>query len=214
MADARDKVELFLAGARVVAGALADPAVAEAWDRPSVLEDQLVSGLAGHLARGAVWVVADYLDADAPPEAANRASAADYFEAMLGVATPADHEAIRARGAQVAEVGPHDLAGLVAERLDELEPRLRSLTGDHLVAVAGGNVLRLDDYLASRIVEQVVHLDDLARSLGRDAWALPPGSIEVAIDVAMDLATRRAGGAAVIRALYRDGFAHEVLPVL
>lgn len=44
--------QLFLAGGRAVADALGDPAVASAWDRPSVLEDQLVSGLAGHLARG------------------------------------------------------------------------------------------------------------------------------------------------------------------
>ena len=33
--------------------------------------------------------------------------------------------------------------------------------------------MRLDEYLKTRIVEQVVHLDDLARSLGREPWPVP-----------------------------------------
>ena len=44
-------VEIFLQGAQVVGAAVGDLAVAEAWDRQSVLEDQRVGSLAGHLAR-------------------------------------------------------------------------------------------------------------------------------------------------------------------
>ena len=66
MAEAPDVVALFVAGAHAIVEAIADPSVAEAWDRPSVLEDQLVSGVAGHLARGGVRVVADYLRAGHP----------------------------------------------------------------------------------------------------------------------------------------------------
>ena len=56
----------FLDGAQVVVDAIASPAVAAAWDTPSVLAEQTVGGLAGHLARGAVWVVGDYLDQPEP----------------------------------------------------------------------------------------------------------------------------------------------------
>lgn len=39
MPDPVDLVRLFLDGGRVVAEAIADPAVTDAWDQPSVLED-------------------------------------------------------------------------------------------------------------------------------------------------------------------------------
>jgi hypothetical protein len=74
--------------------------------------------------------------------------------------------------------------------------------------------MRLDDYLATRIVEQVVHLDDLARTVGHDGWVLPAGAAELAIDVGVDIAVRRGGSTAVIRALYRQGWSESVLPVL
>ena len=71
----------FLDGAQVVVDAIASPAVAAAWDVPSVLAEQTVGGLAGHLARGAVWVVGDYLD-QPEPAAAMFDSAEDYFAAF------------------------------------------------------------------------------------------------------------------------------------
>ncbi len=100
-----DVVELFLAGAEVVADAVASPEVAAAWDEPSVLEEQTVSGLAGHLARGGVWVVADYLDAAKPEGPVDLPSAAAYFAKFADVQAPEIHQAIRDRGASVAAVG-------------------------------------------------------------------------------------------------------------
>jgi hypothetical protein len=209
-----DTVGIFLQGAEVVAAALAASAVAEAWDRPSVLEDQRVSGLAGHLARGGVWVVADYLDATPVNGPVDFTSAGDYFANLLRDLSPADHEAIRQRGADVAAVGQDDLVRTLGLRLAALGPRLRSLEPDHLLAVTGGKVMAVDDYLATRIVEQVVHLDDLARSIDQDPWTLPPGASELAIAVGTEIARRQAGSLAVVRALYRRGFAQQLLPVL
>lgn len=209
-----DTVEIFLQGAQVVATALAAPAVAEAWDRPSVLEGQRVSGLAGHLARGAVWVVADYLATGPVDRLVDFASAADYFANLSTVASPADHEAIRQRGADVAAAGRDELVRTLGRRLAALGPQLRSHEASRLLAVAGGNVIRLDDYLATRIVEQVVHLDDLVRSLDAGPWRMPPGASELAIAVGTEIASRQAGSTAVVRALYRRGFAHHLLPVL
>jgi len=205
---------LFLAGARVVATAIADPSVAGAWDQPSVLEEQLVSGLAGHLARGGVWAVADYLDGGTPAGPVNFQSAGHYFARMVSAASADSNRAIRERGAAVASVGQEELVRTLNERLDALEPRLLALEPDQLITVIGGTVMRLGDYLTTRIVEQTVHLDDLARSVGRDPWPLPSGAEGLTIAVGVEIARRRSGATAVVRALYRQGFADASLPVL
>lgn len=207
-------VELFVAGARAVASALSDDAVADAWDRPSVLEEQLVSGLAGHLARGGVWVVADYLEGGTPSAPVDFEGAPQYFVGILAETTAAGHQAIRDRGAAVASVGHEALVRELARRLDAIAPRVTALGPEHLLAVAGGNVMRLGDYLATRIVEQAVHLDDLAQSLGREPWPYPSAGHELAIEVATQILCLRHGWPATVRALYRRGHADLVLPAL
>jgi hypothetical protein len=208
---------LFLEGARVVALALGDRAVGAAWDRPSVLEDQLVSGLAGHLARGAVWTVDEYLgdgDAAVPAGTPDFESAGDYYASFAESATAEMHKAVRDRGAAVAAVGQETLVAQVLDRIAVLEGRLATLPPDHVLSVIAGRRIRLGDYLATRMVEQAVHLDDLARSVGRAPWPLPKGLWDVVLEVGLEVARRRRGDDAVGRALFRDGFAAEVLPVL
>jgi hypothetical protein len=205
---------VFLENARLIVSAISDPEVQRGWDRPSVLEDQLVGGLAGHLARGGIWIVSDYLDAAVPTGSVTVESAAAYFARFASAATADDHRAIRERGASVASVGAASLARVVRDRLDDLESRLRPLDPQQPITVTGGAVMQLSDYLATRIVEQTVHLDDLARSIGRDSWPVPPEARVVAIEVGTEIACRRWGSAAVVRALYRRGFAETVLPVL
>lgn len=212
--DPPDVVSLFLASADVVAVALADPAVADAWDRSSVLEDQSVGALAGHLARSGVCVVGEYLDAGSQPGPADFDSAGEYYAGFVSAASAEAHRAIRERGAVVASAGLEALLLRVDECLGELQSRLRVLDGDHLIRVAGGNVMRLDDSLTTRIVEQTVHLDDLARSVGHAPWALPTGAMDLTLAVGIEIARRRSGMAALMRALYRSGFADGALPVL
>ncbi|MCU1493679.1 MAG: hypothetical protein JWO62_1443 [Acidimicrobiaceae bacterium] len=65
--------------------------------------------------------------------------------------------------------------------------------------------MRLDDYLATRIAEQSVHLEDLARSVNRDPWPLSPEAAALTISIGTDIARRRSGSSALIRALYRHG---------
>lgn len=209
-----DVTNLFLDGARIVARAIADPAVAQAWADPSVLDEQLVGGLAGHLARGGVWVVADYLEGDSPSGPVDFDSAAEYFTAFTDLASPEDHQGIRARAAAVGELGPDELVLQLNRRLHSLETRLRSLDADALVAVIAGKVMRVADYLVTRVVEQVVHLDDLARSIHRKPWEYPLAGEDLAIAVGVDIARLRTGRVGLVRALYRNGYAEATLPVL
>jgi hypothetical protein len=209
-----DATTIFLAGAHSVAGALADPSVADAWSLPSVLEDQAVSSLAAHLARGGVWAVADYLDAGPPPGPVDFDSASEYFAALVSNSSVAANRAIRERSAAIASIGREELLRTLGSRLEDLEPRLLAMDPDELIAVIAGKVMRLGDYLETRIVEQTVHLDDLARSLNREPWPLPAGAADLTIAIGVEVASRRSGKPALVRALYRQGSAEGTLPVL
>jgi hypothetical protein len=206
-------VPVFLEGALAVSEAIADPAVAEAWQQPSVLEAQAVSGLVGHLARGGVWVVGDYLTDDEPPGPVDFQSAAEYFDAVVSVASAEVNRGSRQRGAAVASVGHAELVRQLANRFESLGPTIAA-DPDRLIAVIGGAVMRLRDYLVTRVVEQAVHLDDLARSIDRPPWPYPAEGQELAIEVAMEMASHRHGPSAVLRAFYRSGQAEHVFPVL
>lgn len=205
---------VFLDGAVAVAAAVADRRVAAAWAEPSVLEEQLVGGLAGHLARGGVWVVEDYLAGEVPPGPADLDSAAAYFVAFVDDGSASAHEAIRARGAALAAAGHEALIQQLRSRIASLGGSLEGVSPDRLVAVVNGRVMRVADYFATRIVEQAVHLDDLARSVGVDAFAYPGKGLDIAIEVGIEVARRRTGSPGLLRALYRRGFADGVLPVL
>ena len=202
----------FLDGARVVVDAISSPAVAAAWDAPSVLAEQTVGGLAGHLARGAVWVVGDYLD-EPEPDAAMFDSADDYFAAFT------------AQRLGVAATGPSANAARRWRRPGRRPSRRRPRHGwrrwrsgcppsrpDRLTVVAGGATMRLDDYLVTRVIEQVVHLDDLARSIGRDGFPTPDANVRLALATGAWSGLQRSGAGPMIRALFRDDAG--ALPVL
>ena len=208
-----DVREVFLASAGVVRDAIADDAVGHAWNDPSALAEQTIGGLSGHLARGGVWVVDDYLNAELP-DAPRAKSAAVYFAQSASFLNADDHRLIRERGAQVAAVGHSEVCASLARRLDALTPRLRAEPADRIIGVAGGvAVMTLDSYLETRIVEQVVHLDDLARSLDRAPWPVPPDALNLVLHVGVDVAQLRNDPTAVLRALYRTRL-DPVFPVI
>ncbi len=210
---ASDVRELFVESARFVCAVLALDEIGAAWDLPSALAEQTVGGLAGHIARGGVWVVGDYLNADVP-DAPFSDSAADYFARSTSFLNADDHRAIRERGAQIAALGYPDVCATLSRRLDDLAPRLLAEPADRVIGVAAGvAVMPLDRYLETRIVEQVVHLDDLARSIDHIPWRVPPAALDLVIRIGVDIATLRSGPTEVLRALYRSRLA-PVLPVL
>ncbi len=199
-------VELFLAVARVAAELLAGDDVRAHWQQPSALEGYTISGLAGHLAR-AVLTVERYLSAPEPPADREATNAAGYLVTVLGGHHPVDsefHAIVRARGAEAAAAGPEALAselrasiGHVAERLAVIDVARRR------VEVLSGVTLTVEEYLETRLVELVVHLDDLAVSLGRDGVDLPQEALQVVAGVLGQVAAARAGGLATVRSLAR-----------
>jgi hypothetical protein len=209
-----DVIALFVANAGVVLEAFADPRVGAAWQEPSVLEHQTVGGLAGHLARAGIWVVAEYLDEGVPDRPLDFESAGAYYAAAVAFSTEKSQSGIRARGAEAAAAGQQALVERAKRSLDDLTPRLQQLGPDHVMSAIGGMVMRLGDYLVARMVEQVVHLDDLARSVGAEPWSLPEASVDLVIATGIEIARRSKGDTATVRALYRSDYTDRVFPVL
>ena len=204
--------ELFLKNADVVLAALSDQRVADAWHDESVLRGQAVGSLAGHIARGSVWVVGDYLDADPPARRVDYETAADYFTAIISALNVDDHTAIRQRGAAVAAQGHQHVVEELIAKLDRLQETLRNEPPDRLIAVYAGRAMRLDDYLWTRLVEQVVHLDDLARSVDVPPWTYAADAEALVISCGAEIGRLRHGGTSMIRTLFRN--VEVSLPVL
>ena len=209
--------ELFVAAGDAAARLIASDDVAARWNEPSALAGYTVAGLAGHLAR-AVLQVASYLDRPAAPPAGHPLDdAPGYFVIVLGDHDPVDsdlHRAIRERGQQVAAQGPAALARQLTAAQRELEGRFDAEGMDRLVTVREGVVLTLEGYLATRLVELVLHLDDLALSVDREPEAVPDGAYDVVAGVLARLAARRAGGLATVRSLARSERQPEAIRAL
>jgi hypothetical protein len=112
------------------------------------------------------------------------------------------HRDIRARGEAPGERGQR----ATIEELDALGTRLRTRlaaeSASRTLTVMGGNTMRLDDYLETRIVEVVVHSDDLATSIGLTA-NIPPSAASIAVEHLLDVARQRHGDFALVRAFTR-----------
>ena len=199
MADAR---AAFLDAASTAVQLLERPEVARRWADASVLAQFSVAGLAGHLVRG-MTTVEGYLDG--PEPAGDGISAGSYFHTVIRSVNVDDpgNQAIRARGEEKAADGPAALTAEARAAFGRLSSRLAGLGSGRRVRVAGGLVMMLDEYLRTRVVELVVHADDLAASIGVELVPPQPATCRVAIDVLVDAARIRHGDMAVLRALAR-----------
>ena len=199
MADAR---AAFLDAASTAVQLLERPELTERWQQDSVLPQFAVAALAGHLLRG-MTTVEQYLDGPEPNGAG--ISADRYFHTVIRSADIDDpaHQAIRGRGAEAAAGGPAALASEARAALGRLSPRLAEMHAGRRLRVAGGLVMTLDEYLRTRVVELVVHADDLAASLGVELAPPQPATCTIAIDVLVGVARIRHGDMAVLRALAR-----------
>lgn len=178
--------------------------VADRWDEASALFGYTVGGLAGHLAR-AVLTVDGYLDRPSP--SGEPAGSADYFVRVLGTHDPvaADlHVAVRDRASQEAGHGPEALVARVRAARLRLESRLTTIDGGTTIDVLDGTVMTVEAYLETRLVELVVHLDDLAVSVGLDvAVDINDQAYAVVASVLAQVAAARAGGLTTVRSLAR-----------
>ena len=180
------------------------PEVAQAWERESACTGMTVGGLAHHLLGQAVNT-ARFL-ATAPVEQQPIALLAHYEQASWVKAsrdgrtdpeqTDADNAAAQAgRDAVLAE------ARAAVEALPELLARPRHPDTVHITWQ--GWSLATDDFLTTRMMEMLVHGDDLAASVGLETPAYPDVAAAAVVGLLGGVALRRHGATAMVRALSR-----------
>ncbi|MEU5845178.1 maleylpyruvate isomerase N-terminal domain-containing protein [Saccharopolyspora shandongensis] len=194
--------EAYLQAAASTAAVLGDPAVAAAWDRPSALAEFSVRGLAGHLA-SQVLFVPRVLAAAEPEE--EPVPLLGYYAKSEWIGADVNAEVnvrLREMGEGLATEGAAALVAEVDSVVRDLRSALPATPADRAVAFSR-RVLRIDDFLITRMMEIAVHSDDLASSVGIATPELPSEVYDPVLALLSQLAVRRHGQTAVLRALSR-----------
>ncbi|WP_055588196.1 maleylpyruvate isomerase N-terminal domain-containing protein [Streptacidiphilus griseoplanus] len=197
--------DLYLDVAESAAGLLAAPEVAVRWTEPSALAELSVRGLAGHLA-GQVFFVPAMLAEQVPAEA--RVTIHQYYARVSWIGSDLDapfNRSIRSAGEEEAAGGAADLAARVAACVARLRDSLPAAPDRAVRRPSWGPwSISLDDFVTSRMLELVVHSDDLAHSVGVPTPEFPQEAVETVVDILSRIAVRRHGAVEVVRALSRS----------
>ena len=178
--------------------------VRDQWLMPSVLPKMSIGALACHLGRQVVRC-AELLPmaTDVPPlESVD----AHYRRAAWVMSTsPDDPSNDRSTDDAAAALGAAALAGRSAEALETVRRLLAARTARDVVPIPWqGWSLRRDDFLLTRMLEIVVHTDDLALSVGVRTPEFPAEVFAPVRDLLVRLAVQRHGQSAVISTLTRS----------
>ncbi len=200
-----------------------DTAVGDRWDAPSCLPGMTIGALCGHVIASGIFEVESRVtqaaaagnDAvtpsysgplvTAPP---TRTDGRAMTAANLHALVPTDdgnaaHRAVEAAAAEQAENGMEDLVS--RGRIAFATARVAvERTDPDVVVDCWGVPLSFEEFLRTRIVEMVVHAEDLADSIGLESSGLPDEAKEVACNIGIEAAIRRNGPTAVLRALFRS----------
>ncbi|MGZ5416793.1 MAG: maleylpyruvate isomerase N-terminal domain-containing protein [Nocardioides sp.] len=197
----------YLEAARSAAGLLERPEVADAWDRPSALEGMTVGALAVHLASEVLLVQNAWRD-PARWSQDEPIPLLEHYRRSTWVTGGPDHEAnvgIRESAERAASPGHAAMLADVRVALADLEG-LREGTEQPEAVQMGWWAWSLSwgDFLVTRMMEIVVHSDDLAVSADVEPPELPGAVLEPVLSLLVGVATMRHGQAAVVRALSRS----------
>lgn len=201
----------YLDSAGIAVELLGDATVAARWNDPSVLPGYRISGLAGHLGRNILRAEESIL---APQAVGPPIPVLEHYTRnswTTASSEDSEHAAIRERGEETAAAGPQALVEAVSWSLVRQRSALPEQPADRLMRFPGAWCLTLDDLLLTKLVEIVVHLDDLAVSLDLPTPQVPAGASDAVIDLLARLSTWRHGPTAVLRALTRAERAPETI---
>jgi hypothetical protein len=204
--------DAFLVAAASAADLLRDPAVAASWSTPSALAGFTVGGLAAHLGAQVTFVPQTLAR---PRPDGDEVALLGHYERVAWIGAGLEDEvnvAIRRSGEDGAGDGPGPVVVRVDEALQRLRETLPAEPADRRVSPpAGPWGLLLDDFLVTRMMEIAVHSDDLACSVQVPTPELPPAVLEPVFALLTQLAVRRHGASALLRALSRAERAPETI---
>jgi hypothetical protein len=192
----------------VATGLVLRPEVADAWERGSSCADMSVGALARHLV--SQWFNAVRLLR--APAGSEPIAVQQHYERAAWVTAGHDAEAnadIRRGSEELAAEGFDGMRALVESLAPELAEVLASDRSGPVLIPWQGWSLSEDDFLLTRLMEIVVHSDDLASSVGVPTPEFADDAIAPVLGLLAGVAVRRHGQAAVVRALSRPQRAPE-----
>jgi hypothetical protein len=193
----------FLSAASTSLHLIRSREVSDRWTEPSALPKMSVGALACHLGRQAVRA------AEVLPVATDVApldSAAEHYRSAPWVRTTSPDEPPNDRTVDDAEaaLGPAALERRATDALESVRDLLAAGGAREVVLVPWqGWSLRRHDFLLTRLVEIVVHTDDLAASVEVPPPTFAHDAFTPVLDLLTRLAVARHGQSAVISTLAR-----------
>jgi hypothetical protein len=179
------------------------PAVAGGWESESALPGMTVGGLVRYLVSQPECAV-QFLGAGSPPDA-GVLSLADYFERVDWLRAPVDaaeNTSIRNDFNAMAGHGVEQSRAILAASRTELGAAIAA-AGAATYVPWQDCALQVDDFLVVRLMEIVVHADDLAASLGVPTPVFESEVLDPVLALLAALSVRRHGQDIVLRALAR-----------
>ena len=198
--------EAFLASARLAAQLATGPQVRDQWDAGSSCAGMTNGGLAHHLADQTANTVR-LLAAD-PSELAP-IPVVEHYRRAEWVWSGLDDEpntSIRDGGNEDAQSGYDAFCAKVGADLETLPGTLAAAeerSPDAVLVPWQGWALSTHDFLVTRLMEIVVHSDDLAAGLGIPTPQFPDDAVREVLGLLSSVAVDRHGQTALVRALSR-----------
>lgn len=187
---------------RLLVALVERPEVAAAWDEESSCAGMSVGALTWHLVnqpRRVVEVLAGPVpDVEPIPVSEHYARAAWIQQDLDGPA----NVGVRTRSEEETAAGPDAAAAAAREVLARLDATLTDAPSTVLLPWTGA-ALGTEDFVVTRLLEIVVHSDDLAASVGVPVPQFDADVVEPVVRLLADLALRRHGQDALVRTLSR-----------
>ncbi|QNK80029.1 maleylpyruvate isomerase N-terminal domain-containing protein [Nakamurella sp. PAMC28650] len=177
--------------------------VADAWGRESALPGMTVGGLARHLVSQPQCAV-EFLTTPGPPDArvltlVGHYERVDWWRAPVGAP---ENTSIRDDFNQMGSAGRNESVGVLAWSREQLGAAIAA-AGPTTYVPWQDCALPTDDFLVVRLMEIVVHADDLACSVGLATPAFGPEVLEPVLALLAALSAQRRGQDSVLRTLSR-----------
>lgn len=206
-------VEDFLVAAGSVVDLLGRVEVVAHWSEPSALPQMSVAALAAHLGSQVLTVHAAVTEGTGVTQR-DPVHLLEHYDRVAWVRDDVDADSnrtIREGAEQAAGVGHDRMLQHLQRAVDDLRLALTAPELPPAITMPWWDwSLSFEDYLVTRVMEIVVHSDDLAVSVGIDAPVLPEPVLGPVLALLVGISLRRHGQAAVVRALSRRERAGDV----
>jgi hypothetical protein len=202
----REEVDVYLGAVDWLRGILRRSEVVDSWNQPSAVEHYTVGGLAAHAVHGVLWL--EQVLRDAEPVGLRRVTIPEYMglNRVEGDQDDPFGRSLRSAAEAFAETGAHIVAAALTVSRDELATLLSTAPASRAVPVirVAGAYAPLSEYLQTRILEAVVHGDDVGSSVPNLQIPDPPSeAVAVSLEVCVELAQARVGDVEALRAFTR-----------